>query len=88
MTRRQYQRSKIRPKKTPPDGRAVNWIVRWVWTRINADEWSQEDVAKKAGVSSSSMRKWRSGDRAPRLNEIEAIVNALGYEFKIVEREP
>jgi DNA-binding phage protein len=45
-------------------------------------------LARKAGVSSSSMRKWRSGDRSPQLNEIEAVINALGYEFKIVEKEP
>jgi ribosome-binding protein aMBF1 (putative translation factor) len=88
MTRRQYQRSKTPPKKAPSDGRAISWVVRWIWTRINLDEWSQEDLAKKAGVSSSAMRKWRSGDRSPKLSEIEAVVNALGYELKIVEREP
>lgn len=78
---RQYQRQII------PDGRGVHPFVRWIWRRINIDEWSQEDLAKKAGVSSSAMRKWRKGERNPRISELEAVVNAMGYRLKIVEGE-
>lgn len=87
MTRRKYQRSKTPPKKPPPDGLAVNPLTRWIWLRINEDEWSQEDLAKRAGVSSSAMRKWRNGVRSPRLSEIEAVVNALGFRIKLEEME-
>ena len=50
---------------------------------------SQEDVAKRSGVSSSAMRKWRSGKRSPMLMEIEAVINVLGGKLiaKIVDTE-
>lgn len=78
---RQYQRQKI------PNGRGVHPFIRWIWRRINLDEWSQEDLAIKAGVSSNTIRKWRRGERNPRISELEAVINAMGYRLKIVEGE-
>lgn len=75
---RQYQPQKV------PDGRGVHPFVRWIWKRVNLDEWSQEDLAKRSGVSSSAMRKWRRGERNPRIGELEAVINAMGYRLKIV----
>lgn len=86
-TRRRYMRSKIPPKKSPVDGRAIHWIIRWVWKQMNQDEWSQEDLAARAGVASTTMRRWRRGDRSPRFSELEAVVNALGFEIKLKQKE-
>ena len=77
---RQFQTQKV------PDGRGVHPIVRWIWKRINTDMWSQEDLAKKAGVSASAMRKWRIGARNPKISEIEAVINAMGYSLIIREK--
>lgn len=77
-----YQRSKV-PLKPPKEGKGVHPIIRWIWVEMNRQRASQEDVAKRAGVSSSAMRKWRTGDRSPRLYEIEAVVNALGGRLRI-----
>lgn len=85
--RRQYQRSKPASKKAPVDGAAINPLIRWIWKKMNEEEWSQEDLAQRAGVSSSAMRKWRNGARSPRLSEIEAVVNALGWRIKLEEME-
>lgn len=76
---RQYQRQIV------PEGRGVHPFIRWIWRRINIDEWSQEDLAKKAGVSSNTIRKWRNGERNPRISELEAVINAMG--FRLVIRE-
>ena len=76
---RKYQRQII------PNGKGIHPFVRWVWRRINADNWSQEDLAQKAGVTSSAMRKWRRGERNPRISELEAVINALGYRLLIKE---
>lgn len=76
---RQYQRQII------PEGRGVHPFVRWIWRRINLDEWSQEDLAKRSGVSSSALRKWRRGERNPRIGELEAVINTLGYRLVIKE---
>lgn len=78
---RQYQRQIV------PEGRGVHPIIRWIWKRVNLDEWSQEDLAKRSGVTSSAMRKWRRGERNPRISELEAVVNAMGYKIVIREAE-
>jgi len=77
----QYQRQII------PEGRGVHPIIRWIWKRINLDEWDQETLAQRSGVSASAMRKWRRGERNPRISELEAVVNTLGYKIVIRERE-
>lgn len=78
---RQYQRQIV------PDGRGVHPIIRWIWRRVNQDEWSQEDLAKRSGVTSSAMRKWRRGEHNPRISELEAVINAMGYRIVIKEAE-
>lgn len=77
-----YKRSKV-PSKGVVDGRAVHPMIRWIWAEINRQKCSQEDVAQRSGVSASAMRKWRRGDRSPKLNDIEAVVNALGSRIRI-----
>lgn len=76
-----YQKSKVPPKVV--DGMAVHPLVRWVWKEINRQCTSQELVAKRAGVSSSTMRKWRIGVRSPRVAELEAVINVLGGKIKV-----
>lgn len=80
-----YQKSKIPPKVV--EGMAVHPLVRWIWKEMNRQRASQEDVAKRSGVSSSAMRKWRLGVRSPRVVELEAVVNVLGGKIKIDTRE-
>lgn len=78
---RQYQRQIV------PEGRGVHPIIRWIWKRVNQDEWSQEDLARKSGVASSTLRKWRRGERNPRISELEAVVNTLGYRIVLKEAD-
>ena len=70
---RNYQRS-----REPAKDRAVHPIVRWIWRQMNQQRASQEDVAERSGVASSTMRKWRQGINSPKLKDIEAVVNTLG----------
>lgn len=83
---KQYQRSKIPPRnrdklRPPADDSFVHPFVRKIWVEINTQCTSQEDVAARAGVSSSAMRKWRRGINSPKLIDIEAVLNALGYKI-------
>lgn len=78
-----YKKSRIPPAKPVVEGKAVHPIVRWIWVEMNRQQASQEDVAKRAGVSSSAMRKWRNGVRSPRIQELEAVVNVLGGKIKV-----
>jgi transcriptional regulator with XRE-family HTH domain len=74
---KQYQRSKV------PAGPGVHPLVNRLWQEMNDQCASQEDVAKRAGVSSSTMRKWRKGERSPRLYDLEACLNVLGLEITV-----
>lgn len=58
-------------------------LVRWLWKQINEQRISQEDIAEQSGVSSSAMRKWRTGTRTPRMEEFDAVAASLGYELTI-----
>ena len=40
------------------------------------------DVAKRAGISTSGIRHWRT-ENGPRLTNFEAVLNVLGYELVI-----
>lgn len=75
-----YQRAII------PDGRAVHPLIRRLWAEIAAQRTSQETVAKRAGVSSSAMRKWRRGDRKPNLQDLDACFGALGLQLTVEEK--
>lgn len=59
----------------------VHPFVRWIWAEINRQKCSQQDVALRSGVSDSAMRKWRLANRNPRITELEAVINALGYRI-------
>ena len=87
-----YQRQKIPGqrdalKQGVTEGMVVHSIVQWIWEQINSQEISQEDVAQRADVASSTLRKWRSGVRSPRLVELESVVNVLGYKLVVTLKE-
>lgn len=42
------------------------------------------DVAERSGVSLKTIGQWRCGGRTPKLRDIEAVVNVLGYQLKLV----
>lgn len=75
---RRYQRSKM-------PARGTHKLLTFLWGEMNAQQVSQEDVAERAGVSSSAMRKWRNGSRKPNLIDLEAIFNVLGYQITVRE---
>ena len=75
---RRYQRS-----KQPAENMAVHPAIRWIWREMNRQQASQQDVASRAGVSTSAMRKWRNGVRCPNLRDVEAVINALGGKLCI-----
>jgi len=75
---KQYQRT-----KEPAMDRAVHPAVRWIWRQMNLQRASQEDVAHRSGVASSTMRKWRQGINSPKLSDIEAVINVLGGKLVI-----
>jgi len=87
--------TKFYKQKLPPEThllppsrkKPVHPFVQWMWVTINDQGKSQQDVADASGVSASAMRRWRTGEREPSLQAIEAVVNALGYDIVLRRRE-
>lgn len=44
------------------------------------------DVAERSGVAPATIRQWRCAN-GPRLKNFEAVLNTLGYELVIRERD-
>ena len=70
-----------RPSAVPKKG-DCHPFVREIFRRLNYEEASQQQIEKRSGINSSTFRKWRK-TRAPGLNEIEAVINALGGRLLI-----
>lgn len=71
---------KFRQHKPAPDAHP---IIGFIWDQINYQRVSQEYVAERAGVGSSTIRKWKRRDRSPSLLQIECVLNTLGFDLSI-----
>ena len=87
---RSFRRQKAPPHpnalKPPQEGRAIHPFIHWLWREMNRQQVSQEDIAARSGISSSAMRKWRTGQQAPTLAAIQAVIQVLGHDIVIRER--
>lgn len=61
-------------------------FVDFVKNEIERKHISQNELASISGVDRGSISKWFCATRNPRLFMIEAVLNALGYELRIVKR--
>lgn len=75
----------MRPKrmKPPATGKAVHPLVKWAWMQMESQRITQEEVAKRAGLSAATLRNWGQGRSSPKFMDIEAVVNVLGGEIRI-----
>ena len=44
------------------------------------------EICRRAGVSHSAVQRWRHMGRDPKLSYLRAMLNAMGYDLKIVEK--
>lgn len=44
-------------------------------------------VGKKAGVGNTTIQNWITGGHMPPIDKAEKVLNALGYEIKIIKKE-
>ncbi len=65
----------------------VHPLVRQLFTAMNARHVNKRWMAKKAGVNYTSMGDWQYRGYRPRLANIEACLNVLGYELAIVPKK-
>jgi hypothetical protein len=48
---------------------------------------SHPTVARAAGFSRNDIRRWEDGQHVPSVLNFQAVINALGYELRLVKRD-
>lgn len=61
-------------------------LVRQLFAELNRQQMLVCDLADKSGIGRDHFREWRSR-RTPRVNDLEACFNVLGFTLKAVRRE-
>jgi transcriptional regulator with XRE-family HTH domain len=61
-------------------------LVKFLSHEMARQRATLSDVAERAGVCVKTISAWRGGDRAPKLADMEAVLNVLGYDLKAVPR--
>ena len=49
--------------------------------------WSLSQVASTAGFSQNDVSRWEQGHHVPSVLNFQAVINALGYEVRLVRRD-
>lgn len=63
--------------------KGINPLIRWVWQEIKNSGRTHAEIARLSGVGANTMRKWFRGESAPKLDDIEAVVNVLRGKIEV-----
>jgi transcriptional regulator with XRE-family HTH domain len=74
---------------TEPEGRGRNAdLLLAELRRIRQSHGlSLNQVARAAGFSQNDVRRWEQGQHIPSVLNFQAVINALGYELRLVPRD-
>jgi hypothetical protein len=70
-------------RQLKPPANGVHPILKWVWCEILRQDVSLQSVAQRAGFEGKTIRNWWNGKSSPALVDVQAVVNALGYQLVI-----
>lgn len=59
-----------------------NPVVKFLFQEMHKQRCCQLDLSERVGLHRDTLRKWRT-QHTPRLNDIEAALNYLGYTLTI-----
>lgn len=59
-----------------------NPIVQFLFKEMHKQRCCQMDLSERVGLHRDTLRKWRTV-HCPRINDIEAALNYLGYELTV-----
>lgn len=58
-----------------------------IWERQNYLGLSDYELAKLSSVSRSAISRWKTNQRSPQLTQIAPLLQALGLEVKVIEKD-
>ena len=62
-----------------------NEIVRFLFEEMHKQQIHECDMSERVGFHRDTLRKWRLKHQ-PRVNDIEACLDFLGYKLKVVRK--
>jgi len=62
------------------DCHAETAFVAWLRDQLAARDWTDRELAERAGVSSAAVSRWMGGTRTPNASNIARLANALSIE--------
>lgn len=62
-------------------------LVKWVWLEMQHQRVSQLEMERISGISPKLFNNMIRGISNPKLGDIEALVNALGYKLNVTISE-
>lgn len=63
-----------------------NPIVQFLFEEMHKQRCCQLDLSERVGLHRDTLRNWRT-KHCPRINDIEAALNYLGYTLKVVRKK-
>lgn len=64
----------------------TNPVVKFLFQEMFRQKMCQIDLSERVGLHRDTLRKWRTL-HCPRIDDIEAALNVLGYTLKVVKRK-
>jgi hypothetical protein len=65
--------------------KSVDPILVWLGMFATGEQVSSAHIAKAAELSDKKINEWVNGSSSPKIEEIRAAVNTLGYDIRIVK---
>jgi hypothetical protein len=62
-------------------------MVKFIWVQMRIQNFTIKELCKRSGVSYSCFKKGRAGRASTTIDNIEALLNVLGYTMKPVVLE-
>lgn len=63
-----------------------NPVVRFLFEEMHKQQICQMDLSERVGLHRDTLRNWRTR-YTPRVNDLEAALNVLGYTLKAVRKK-
>lgn len=80
---------RYRKSKSPAGDKGVHPLIIWVFSQMEEQRMTHEEVAKRANISATTLRNWFQGRSAPKLHQAEDVVNAVNGVINVRRcREP
>lgn len=63
-----------------------NPIIRFLFEEMHRQQMCQMDLSERVGLHRDTLRNWRTR-YTPRITDVEAALNCLGYTLKVARKK-